>query len=329
MTPVTEYGPVTPEQFHAEIRSANRPAVMRGQCADWPVVRAPDPVAYLKRFATPQPFPVVHAPASEGGRFHYDAALTGFNFRRGTAPFPAILDALTAEAQRAEPDALALQSAPIPDLLPGFASLHPMPLLPGSVVPRLWIGNAIQVATHNDAKENIAVCAVGARRFTLFSPEHLPNLYIGPLEHTPAGPPVSMVHLDRPDLARYPRFAEALAGALTALLAPGDALYIPYHWYHHVASLEPVSALVNYWWNDARADVGNPMDALLHAMLTLRTLPHEQRASWRAVFDHYVFQTGDHPAAHLPAHAQGALADPDAQAVAAMKAALKRAVAAL
>ena len=55
------------------------------------------------------------------------------------------------------------------------------------VPPRLWLGNAIKVATHYDQMENIGIVVTGRRRFTLFPPEQVANLYMGPIELTPAG----------------------------------------------------------------------------------------------------------------------------------------------
>ncbi|MGC6751747.1 cupin-like domain-containing protein, partial [Escherichia coli] len=85
----------------------------------------------------------------------------------------------------------------------------------------------------------------------------------------------------------------------------GDAIYIPFHWWHAVDSLEPINLFANYWWAPAPAATLNPQDALLHAMFSLRLLPEDQRAAWRTMFDHLVFQTGGDPAAHLPASARG------------------------
>jgi hypothetical protein len=181
-------------------------------------------------------------------------------------------------------------------------------VLSDAVKPHIWIGNRVTVATHYDQADNLACVVAGRRRFTLFPPEQVANLYVGPLEFTPAGAPVSMVSLHAPDFAKYPRFEHALAAAEQAELGPGDAIYIPYFWWHHVDSLEGFNVLVNYWWNSARPGMGKPFDVLLHAILTLRELPPSQRNVWRAVFDHYVFQTGGDPAAHLPPHARGVLA---------------------
>ncbi|HVZ17631.1 MAG TPA: cupin-like domain-containing protein, partial [Terriglobales bacterium] len=153
---------------------------------------------------------------------------------------------------------------------------------------------------------NIACAVAGRRRFTLFPPDQLSNLYIGPFEHTLAGPPVSMVRLEDPDFERYPRFREALSHAVVADLDPGDALYIPYCWWHHVRSLEPFNVLVNYWWNDADLSLGEPYDCLLHGMITLRDMPPSQRTVWKAMFEHYIFGTNGSPVAHLPPEDQGA-----------------------
>ena len=158
--------------------------------------------------------------------------------------------------------------------------------------------------THFDLSSNIACVVGGRRRFTLFPPDQLPNLYIGPIEFNISGPPISMVPLEIPDLARFPRFAEALRHSRSAELAPGDAIFIPYGWWHHVESLAPFNVLANYWWNDAR-QAGSPFDCMLHAILALRDLPPDQRAVWRTMFEHYVFTAPDEALAHLPREQRG------------------------
>jgi hypothetical protein len=217
------------------------------------------------------------------------------------------VDWLLANEATFEPPAIAVQSVPLPDHLPGFADENVMGLAHASSIPRIWIGNAVTVSTHFDFNYNIACVVAGHRRFTLFPPEQLPNLYIGPLEHTPAGPPTSMVSVEQPDFARYPRFQHALGAALQAELEPGDALYIPYMWWHHVNSLDGFNVLVNYWWNDAGAGLSSPFNCLVHALLTLKGLPPDQRAVWRMVFDHYAFGVNGDPAAHLDPVDRGVL----------------------
>jgi hypothetical protein len=292
-----------------DLVATGEPAVLRGQVADWPAVAqgragAPALAAYLTGLDSGRPAGCVVGTPAIDGRFFYRADMKGFNFGRRDASVTDAVGQLMFQAGEATPLALAMQSAPVDDVLPGFAEANPMPLLSHEVRPRIWIGNAIQVATHYDSTDNIACVVGGRRRFTLFPPDQIANLYIGPLEMTPAGAPVSMVDPDAPDLERYPRFALALRAAQSAELTPGDALYIPYFWWHAVRSLDPLSVLVNYWWSDAREDVPF-VDALLHAILATRDLPPARRAIWKGMFDALVFQSEGDPAAHLPEAVRG------------------------
>lgn len=252
------------------------------------------------------------------GRLHYAQGAEGRNFEPHRASLHAFLDLLAAEADKPKGDSLVLQGMPADERLRGFSAAHPMPLLPAEVAPRVWIGNAATVAIHHDPSENIACVAAGRRRFTLFPPEAVSDLYMGPFHQTPAGVQVSMVHLTDPDLERFPRFARALEVAQVAELEPGDALYIPYHWYHHVESLAAFNVLVNYWWDPAQPGFGSPWDALMHGMMSLRALPPQQRRAWRAMFDHYVFETNGDPGAHLPSDGRGILSAPTPRAAAQM-----------
>lgn len=312
----------------AAIRAEGRPVVMRGLVQDWPLVeqaRAGDEafVAYLSRDAAPQPVRAIIAPPSAGGRFFYNADITGFNFQSGQGRLEVLLQDLLNARQVPSPPAMAVQSEDLAHLLPRVAQENRLALLP-DVRPRIWIGNRIQVAPHYDVKENIACCVAGRRRFTLFPPEQIANLYPGPFELTPAGTPVSMVDPLRPDLDSYPRFREAWAAARQATLAPGDAIYIPYCWWHGVESLDGLNVLVNYWWTEGVPEgAGGGYDALLHAMLALRHLPAEQRDAWRTMFDFYVFERAGDPAAHLPAHAKGVLGPPNPGLFAQMRAIIR------
>jgi ribosomal protein L16 Arg81 hydroxylase len=53
------------------------------------------------------------------------------------------------------------------------------------------------------------------------------------------------VDVDHPDHARFPRLREA--EMFVAELGPGDVIYIPRGWWHHVRTLE-LSISVNFWW---------------------------------------------------------------------------------
>lgn len=316
-------GPVDAATF-AAIRAAARPVVLRGLVADWPAVAAAREgdaaiIAYLTREPSARPVQAIAAPPSERGRFFYTPDMSRLNFVRASGRFEVFLRDLGQVAAMPDPPAMAVQSEDLASLLPGFVRDNRLALLP-DVPAKIWIGNRIQVGTHYDAKENVACCVAGERRFTLFPPEDIVNLYPGPFELTPAGIPVSMVDPHAPDLARYPRFAEAAQHAQSGTLQPGDAIYIPYGWWHAVESLSPVSMLVNYWWTPGQPDgIGSPYEALLHAMLAFRHLPPEQRDVWRGIIDYYVFESAGDPSAHLPPHAKGVIGPPSRGLFAQMK----------
>jgi len=297
------------------IRAAGKPVVMRAQVAGWPAVAAAlegdhQIVDYLSTEASIRPVGAIAASPIEQGRFFYTPDLTRLNFVKGSGRLETFLEDLLRAGDLPDAPSMAVQSEEIVSLIPRFARENQLELLP-DVSPRIWIGNRIRVAPHYDAKENIACCVAGRRRFTIFPPDQIANLYPGPFELTPAGTPVSMVDLAAPDLERFPRFAEAREHALEATLEPGDAIYIPYGWWHGVESLEPVSVLVNYWWAPNQPEgVGSPYDGLLHALLAFKHLPADQRAVWRTMLDYYVFEQHGDPAAHLPDQAKGILGPP-------------------
>jgi mannose-6-phosphate isomerase-like protein (cupin superfamily) len=313
--------------FDDEVRAACQPVIMRGLARDWPAVQAglvsaEEIVAYLKRFSHSRPVPAIVGPPEIKGHFFYTDDLKALNFQRGQSALDPFLDRLLRDQIAQAPYAMAVQSIPIPELLPGFTLENSIGLVDADVEPRIWLGNRIQVAAHYDLMENVGVVVAGRRRFTVFPPEQIANLYAGPFELTPAGTPVSLVELAHPDLDRFPRFAEAMRHAQSAVLGPGDAIYLPFHWWHAVDSLEPVNAFVNYWWNPAPSHLGGGYEALMFALMSLRELPADQRAVWRMLFDHYVFGANGDPVAHLPADVQGVLGPVTPQQVGRMRATL-------
>ena len=312
LPPLPERDRLTPEQFAQDIQPAGEPVVIRGLAAHWPAVAlAGDHDAlgdYLRRGAGAKlhdPVDVMRAHESVGGRFFYDAADMGrFNFQQAKVPFSAFLDRLLGGT---DGEAVYMGSNPAPAVVPDIVSDFALDLVPGGTVPRLWIGNRSVVSTHNDHSSNIACVVAGTRTFTLFPPEQVGNLYVGPIEHNMAGSQTSLVDLHAPDLERHPRFTEALASARSATLYPGDAIYIPPLWWHDVRADNPLSVLVNFWW-DHRPEISRvPMEAFVLATLALRQLPAPERRAWQALFDHFIFEEDGPAMAHLPDEHRGVL----------------------
>lgn len=306
-----------------------QPVVLRGLAGHWPMVRAAcgsarAAVDYLRRFERPQAPPVVAtvAPPEADGRIFYDAGMDGFNFRREKIPLGVALETLLRYADEPRPPTIYVASTTLDTWLPGFAAENPLALDGRTPLASIWIGNRTRIAPHQDLPDNLACVAAGRRRVTLFPPEQLGNLYVGPLDFTPAGQPVSLVDPTAPDLERFPRFADAMRHAQVAELEPGDAVFIPSMWWHHMQALEPFNVLVNYWWRDQPAWMDTPMNTLMYALMTLRDLPPHQRAAWQETFRHYVFEAGEDTVAHIPESARGALAPLDEASARALRARL-------
>lgn len=328
LRPIDEYHDVDRAGFREKIRPAGQPAVFRGLAERWPGVSAArrsdeDFVNYLKSFRVDRPVAVIVGAPEIEGRFLYSDDFRALNFTRAMSALDPFLDRLLRDRGNPRPYAIAVQSEEVPGLLPGFEEVNRTDLVDMRVVPRAWIGNRIRVAPHYDLMENIGIVVAGRRRFILFPPDEIKNLYVGPFELTPAGTPVSLVDPLNPDFERFPRYAQALERAQVAELEPGDAIYIPFHWWHGVESLEAVNLFINYWWNDARPGAGSPYDALLHALYAIRTLPSDQREVWHMVFDHYIFGMNGDPVAHLPEHARGMLGEVTSEQLMKMRATLR------
>lgn len=328
LNPVEEREAADAKALDALLRGARAPFVIRGLVADWPMVQAGlksnrEARDYLVKRARPVPFAVSIAPPSQEGRLFYDGAME-MNFRMARGQLADIFSGIDDNEDRADPPTVYLGSIDVPSHFDGVAEENRLDLGARDPVISLWIGTRTRIAAHNDFPDNLACCVAGRRRFTLFPPEQFANLYLGPIDNTPAGRAVSMVDFHDPDLEAYPNFAEALSQALVVELAPGDAVFIPSMWWHHVEGLAPFNILQNYWWRDTPRFLGQPQDALNHAILSIRDLPAEDRAIWRDLFDHFVFDSGPAAKDHIPVGARGVLDPLTAETAGRLKAFLLR-----
>jgi hypothetical protein len=299
----------------ARLKEADMPFVVRGLVSGWPLVQAglrsgAAARAYLLDHRRDRAFTVNIGQPGAGERLFYDEAME-MNFRTGRTGLPEIFAGIDANEDKLGAPAIYLSSIDVKDYFEGLHEANHVDLGARQPIESIWIGTRTRVAAHNDFPSNLACCAVGRRRFTLFPPDQFVNLYIGPLDFTPAGRPVSMADLKKPDLNRFPRLCEALDHALVAELGPGDAIFMPSMWWHEVEALAPFNVLVNYWWRDTPRYLGQPQDALNHALLAIRDLPEAEKVLWRQMFDHYVFGDPGAAAAHIPDEARGILAPLD------------------
>jgi len=302
--------------FH-ELMAAQQPALLKGLARDWPLVRRglespAAAMAYLESFYGGRPVVFYRGAPEIGGRFFYNEDLTALNFETGRMGLDEFLAGIVAHFEEERPPSFYVGSTDVDTWLPGLRAKNDLVLAhamfeSNKPLVGIWIGNRTMAAAHYDMSNNMACNMVGRRRFTLFPPEQVRNLYPGPLEPTPGGQVVSMVDPRAPDHDLYPRYAEALAAAQVAELEPGDVLFYPALWWHQVEALDGFNVMINYWWNTSPAFMDTPQTTLLHALLSLRDRPEPEKRAWRELFDFYVFGEAGSAGAHLPDHAQGAL----------------------
>lgn len=311
------YG-VTSEKIPLEVITAAEPVVFKRLVNDWPMVQAglisdQESVDYLKGFYNGNPTIVCKIPPENNGRMFYSDNCTQLDYESFKGRIDETLDAILDGKGRIDSPAYYIASNIIATHLPGFGDKNsiiiPRQKHPDAMEERvsIWIGGATTATCHFDALDNIACCVAGKRKFTLFPPSQINNLYPGPLEPTPGGQVISLVDFKNPDLQKFPRFNEALLSAQVAELEPGDALYIPSMWWHHVESLAPYNVLVNYWWDDAPSYLTSGMNALYMAMLGIRDKSAHERDAWRHIFNHYIFDGAEKSSAYLPVEAKGFL----------------------
>ncbi|MFK8031224.1 MAG: cupin-like domain-containing protein [Gammaproteobacteria bacterium] len=307
-----------------DVLTSKEPLILKGLVAEWPVVQAgrqsPKTAAdYIQSFDQNKPLTAYEGPADISGRIFYNDDFTGFNFSRTRQTLQQVLDKVFHVIEETHAPTYYVGSTMIDHWLPGFRDENDLDLADRERLVSIWLGNRSRIAAHYDFPSNIACSVVGRRRFTLFPPEQASNLYVGPLEFTPSGQPISLVDMCSPDLKKFPNYKYALAACYTAELGPGDAIFIPSMWWHHVESLESFNVLVNYWWRSTPAFQGSPLNALHHAIMSLRDLPIEQRRVWKDVFEQYVFNENEHAFDYIPEHVRGVLAGVDEDAAKVLK----------
>ncbi|XP_034174793.2 bifunctional peptidase and arginyl-hydroxylase JMJD5 [Osmia lignaria lignaria] len=107
-----------------------------------------------------------------------------------------------------------------------------------------WFGPMGTVSPlHFDPKNNLLCQVFGYKRIILYHPDDSFNLYpydTKLLNNTAQVDPLN------PNEEKWPNFSKAKG--LIGYLKPGEVLYIPPKWWHHVTALTP-SFSISFWWN--------------------------------------------------------------------------------
>ncbi|MGB5450437.1 MAG: cupin-like domain-containing protein, partial [Woeseiaceae bacterium] len=211
-----------------EALDSDQPLLLRDLVASWPLVEAAKKSAdaadtYLRQFYNGMPVTESIGPPEIKGRIFYDDDLSDFNFRMQRTQLDTFLDNLRQYRDDEEPPVHYVGSTTVDYILPGFRADNDLVIVDATPLVSIWLGNQTRIAAHYDVPDNIACVVAGTRRFTLFPPNQLENLYVGPLDYAPAGQAISMVDFHEPDFEKYPKFRTASRHAQVADMRPGDA----------------------------------------------------------------------------------------------------------
>jgi hypothetical protein len=125
----------------------------------------------------------------------------------------------------------ALRRPEFAPLMQDIGTLHP--ICDRAELHRLssfWFGPAgTHTPLHHDTIMLMHTQVVGRKRWRFISPLETPKLYNFNNVFSP-------VDIDRPDLARYPLFAQVKV--LEVIAEPGDTVFLPLGWWHQVSSLD-------------------------------------------------------------------------------------------
>lgn len=305
-----------------ELIQSGEPCILKGALHKAPLVQAAlqsdeQAMSYLLSHVSERPLLNYTAGPEAKTRFFYNAEMNGLNFSTEYISLADFFQRLKQEKAAGTGACFYVGSAEVANHFPRLIESDDL-LLKGDTFqkypPRagIWLGNRTTAAIHYDVSNNVAACLAGRRRFTLFPPDQIANLYPGPLEPTPGGQVVSMFDLNAPDFERFPKAKAALECAQVADLEAGDVLVYPAMWWHQVEALDDFNIMINYWWNTVDSYVDDPMSTLLHGLLSLRDRPDNEKQAWRSLFDYYVFGEPETPREHLPEHIWGELSPMDA-----------------
>ena len=219
---------VTREEFVQRYVIGSRPVVLTDVAADWPAMQRWSPQDLKARFGHLDV--VVQAERSADPNYEVNKLDHQRTVRLATFVDQVIAGGVTNDYYlTANNEVLAR-----PEFAPLLDDIGSLPALcdRAQLAQRasFWFGPAGTVTPlHHDSLMLFHTQVVGRKRWRFISPLQTPLLY----NHFEVYSPVD---LDRPDLARHPRFAEATV--LDVVVEPGETMFLPLGWWHQVSALD-------------------------------------------------------------------------------------------
>lgn len=226
-------GGLTQEELWRDYFLANRPVILTDIANDWPALTKWTPDFFKHKYGDVE----VEVQYGRGADPNYEQ--NKLKLRRKVRLGDFIDDVQRAGSSNdmyMTANNEALKTGPLADLVQGIGSL-PSYLDPNRVKQDtfLWFGPAGTVTPlHHDTVHLLHLQIVGRKRWRFISPMQTPYVYN-------FNQVFSQVNLEEPDLERHPLFAHATV--IDAVVEPGEAIFLPLAWWHHVRSLDTCISL--------------------------------------------------------------------------------------
>jgi ribosomal protein L16 Arg81 hydroxylase len=219
---------INPEEFFYLYYSANRPVVLLDQFRESPALTKWDP-EYLRSRCGAEMVEVMTGRASDR---NYEI---NSNNHKSNMKLSAFIDKVKAAGDTNDfymvANNRALESRSLQTLIGEIQLLQGL-LDPSIAAGRvfLWLGPKGTVTPLHHDTSNILLAQVYGRKMVTIIPS-----FQTPLVYNHVGV-YSKVDCERPDYRRFPLFRKATP--IKILLEPGQALFLPVGWWHHVRSLD-------------------------------------------------------------------------------------------
>ena len=232
---------ISPSNVTDDLLLSSEPLVLKDFAKEWDIVQSSKindekVLKCLRGFYSGEPIKACYVDVQADGRVFYNDDLTAFNFQTKKKDFNEVAEELLRGELKSSPT-IYISSTEVDRYFPQLRTDCAIPHKLTEGLVNLWVGGRSRIAAHYDVAHNLAVCLSGKRRFTLFPPAEVKNLYPGPLHFSPGGRQISLVDFKCPDFKKYPNFKNALKSSMVVDLEPGDALILPGLWWHHVEGL--------------------------------------------------------------------------------------------
>jgi hypothetical protein len=234
------------EEFLTRYYAMNRPVILTGEMADWPALKLWTPDYLRVRVGSR----IVEYQGDRAGdpRFEMDK-----DAHRREGPFDGFIDRITGEGAGNDAYITAYNSARNSAALSVLAAdigrfdrlLDPALANPDGM---MWIGPAgTFTALHHDLTNNLIAQVVGRKRLLVLAPSETGRLY----NETHVFSRITDLQDPAIDAADFPRLAGARA--YEVVLEPGEAIFMPFAWWHQVRSLDFSVTLTftNFRWPNA------------------------------------------------------------------------------